>query len=97
VDAIQANMVDSLRLAVEQTQCMLVIVKRVAGAIPAVRPTSAMDLYALELPERSRRSVKPVEEHEDRGPQLDDYDKHANLVGLYHEDIQNLIHIISRH
>jgi hypothetical protein len=97
VDAIQANIVDSLRLAVAQTQCMLVIEKRVAGVIPAVRPTSAMDLYALKLLERSRRSVKPVEKHEDGGPQFDDYDEHADLVGLHHEDIQNSIHIISRH
>jgi hypothetical protein len=97
VDAIQANKVDSLRLAVEQTQCMLVIAKRVAGAIPAVRPTSAMDLYALELLERSRRLVKPLEKYEDWGPQFDDYDKHANLVGLFQKDIQNSIHIISRH
>jgi hypothetical protein len=97
VDAIQANIVDSLRLAVAQTQCVLVIAKRVVGAIPAVRPTGAMDLYALELLERSRRSVKAVEEHEERGPQFNDDDKHANLVGLYHEDIQNSSHIVCRH
>jgi hypothetical protein len=99
VDAIQANIVDWLRLAIAQTQCMLEIVKRVAGAIPGVRPTGAMDLHALELLERSHRSesVKPVEKNEDWGPQFDDYDKHANLVGLHHEDIQNAIHIISRH
>jgi len=99
VDAIQANIVDWLRLAIAQTQRMLVVANWVAGAIPEVRPTGAMDLHALELLERSHRSesVKPVEKHEDGGPQFDDYDKHANLVGLHHEDIQNSIHIISRH
>jgi hypothetical protein len=74
VDAIQADVVDSLREAVAQTQCMLVIVEWVAGTIPAVWSTGAMDLYALKLLERSRISVKPVEKHEDRRPQFDDYD-----------------------
>jgi len=74
VDAIQANMVDSLRLAIAQTQCMLVITERITRTIPAVRPAGAVDLDALELLERSRRSVKSVEKHKERGPQLDDYD-----------------------
>jgi hypothetical protein len=74
VDAIQADIVDLLRAAIAQTQRMLVIVERVVGTIPTVWPTGAMDLYALKLLERSRRSVKPVEKHKDRRPQFDDYD-----------------------
>jgi hypothetical protein len=74
VEAVQANIVDSLRVAIAQTQRMLEIAEWVVGTIPTIWPSGAMDLYALELPERSRRPVKPVEKHKDRRPQFDDYD-----------------------
>jgi hypothetical protein len=97
VNAVQAKEIESLRAAVTQSECMLVIVEWVVRTIPTVWAASAMDLDALELPERSRGSVKPIEENKDGGPRLDDDDQHANLVGLCHDDIQDSFHVITGH
>jgi hypothetical protein len=80
VDAAQANKVDPLRAAIAQTQCMLEIAQWVAGTNPKVWLSCAMDLYVLKLTERMRILVEPVEKHKDWRPQLDDYDKLADLV-----------------
>jgi hypothetical protein len=52
-----------------------------------------MNLYALELSQRSGTFVKAVEECKDRRPLFDDGNEHTNLTGLFHEDIQKLLHV----
>jgi hypothetical protein len=56
-----------------------------------------MNLYALELSERSGIFVEPVEECKERWPLFDDGNEHTNLTGLCHEDIQKSLHVNSWH
>jgi len=76
---------------------MLVVTEWVARTIPTVWAAGAMDFHALELSERSRGCVKPIEKNEDGGPQLDDDDQHANLIRLRHDDTQDSFHVITGH